>query len=72
MSWHAKFDPNPIIGLFANVWKLFDKSEAKTGGNSVEHGKKIIRPGEAHNELAHQISVQSIQHTGSGLNNIRC
>ena len=52
MHQPTKCELNPNNALSANACKLLDWSE---GRNSVEHDQNLIRPGEAHNEFAHQI-----------------
>ena len=59
MSWPIKLELNPINGLSANVWKLFNESEARTWQEFSGMWPKVYLADEDHNELAHQIWAKS-------------
>ena len=62
MSWLIKFELNLISVFPVNAWKLLDQLEPRKGWNWAEQDEKLIRLGQAGNELANQIWPQSDQH----------
>ena len=61
MSWPTHYGPNLISGLSANPQKLLNLSEARKRRRFGGTWPKVIRPGDAHNELAHENWAQSDQ-----------
>ena len=59
MSWPIKLELNPINGLSANVWKLFNESEARIWQEFSGMWPKVYLADKDHNELAHQILAKS-------------
>ena len=61
MSLLTKFELNPISSFLKMCRNCLTNQRQGKGRNSVERDQKLIRPGEAPNEFAHQIWVQSDQ-----------